>query len=236
MTAARLAPLARPLLLLAGLLVAGLALRQLPGASPQALLGRWVTGHGPLGALAFVAAGGALCAVGLPRQAVAFAGGLALGPWAGGALSLLAMLAGCALDFAWARGLARDWARRRLRGRWARLDAFLAANPFAATLTLRLLPVGSNVLLNLLAGTSGVAFAPFLAATALGYLPQTAVFALLGAGTRVDRTAQLWLGLALFAASAGLGLALLRRAAGKQARLGSAQTRKGSEDPLIPLL
>ncbi len=229
----RAAPLARPLFLLAGLLAAGLAVRQIPGLSPQALLGRWVTGHGPLGALAFVAGGGALCALGLPRQAVAFAGGLALGAWPGAALSLLAMLAGCALDFAWARVLARDWARRRLRGRWARLDAFLAANPFTATLTLRLLPVGSNVALNLLAGTSGVAFAPFLAASALGYLPQTAVFALLGAGTRVDRTAQLWLGMALFAASAALGLGLLRRGARKEA-LGSAQTRKGSEDPLIP--
>ncbi len=209
--ASRVALLARPLLLLAGLVAAGLALRQMPGLAPQAMLERWVTGQGPLGALAFVAGGGALCALGLPRQAVAFAGGFALGAWTGGALALLAMLAGCTLDFAWARGVARDWARRRLRGRGARLDAFLAANPFTATLTLRLLPVGSNVVLNLLAGVSGVAFAPFLAATALGYLPQAAVFALLGSGTRVERGAQLWLGLALFAASAGLGLVLLRR-------------------------
>ncbi len=209
--ASRVALLARPLLLLVGLVAAGLALRQLPGLAPQAMLGRWVTGHGALGALAFVAGGGALCALGMPRQAVAFAGGFALGAGQGGALSLLAMLVGCALDFAWARGVARDWARRRLRGRAARLDAFLAANPFTATLTLRLLPMGSNVLLNLLAGVSGVAFAPFLAATTLGYLPQAAVFALLGAGTRVDRGAQFWLGLALFAASAGLGLVLLRR-------------------------
>ncbi len=207
----RVALLARPLLLLAGLVAAGLALRQMPDLAPQAMLGRWVTGQGPLGALAFVAGGGALCAVGLPRQAVAFAGGFALGAWTGGALAMLAMLAGCALDFAWARGVARDWARRRLRGRGARLDAFLAANPFTATLTLRLLPVGSNVVLNLLAGVSGVAFAPFLAATALGYLPQAVVFALLGAGTRVERGAQLWLGLGLFAVSAGLGLVLLRR-------------------------
>lgn len=207
----RVALLARPLLLLAGLVAAGLALRQMPGLAPQAMLGRWVTGQGPLGALAFVAGGGALCALGLPRQAVAFAGGFALGAWTGGALALLAMLVGCALDFAWARGVARDWARRRLRGRGARLDAFLAANPFTATLTLRLLPVGSNVVLNLLAGVSGVAAGPFVAASALGYVPQTAVFALLGGGVRVSQGAQVAVAAVLLALSIALGLALARK-------------------------
>ena len=93
-----------------------------------------------------------------------------------------------------------------------RLDRFLAANPLTATLTLRLLPVGNNLVLNLLAGVSAMAAAPFLGATLVGYIPQTLVFALAGSGTQVDRTHQIGLAAALFVASAALGLLLLRAA------------------------
>ena len=84
-------------------------------------------------------------------------------------------------------------------------------NPFWATLSLRLLPIGSNILLNLLAGVSGIAAPPFLAATLLGYVPQTIIFALLGGGVQVGHAAQVALAVILFAASLGGGLLLLRR-------------------------
>lgn len=200
--------MSRPVLLLAGLVLAGLALRGLGLDSTVASAGE----HGP--ALFVVLAAGA-CALGVPRQVAAYAGGLAFGFWPGTALALLAMVLGCVLDFGWARLVARDWAARRLRagGRLARLDAFLAANPFTATLTLRLLPVGNNLALNLLAGVSGVAAVPFVLGSALGFIPQTAVFALLGGGVRVEHGAQVAVAVALFAASAGLGVVLMRRRA-----------------------
>jgi uncharacterized membrane protein YdjX (TVP38/TMEM64 family) len=170
----------------------------------------------PAGTLAFVAAGAILSAAGVPRQVVAFAAGYAFGFWHGAALALLAQMLGCAADFWLARVAARAWAMRRIQaaaaGRMARLDRFLAANPFTATLTLRLLPVGNNLVLNLLAGVSAMAAAPFLAATLVGYVPQTLVFALAGSGTQVDRTHQIILAAALFVASAALGLLLLRSA------------------------
>lgn len=200
--------MSRPVLLLAGLVLAGLALRGLGLDSTVASAGE----HGP--ALFVVLAAGA-CALGVPRQVAAYAGGLAFGFWPGTALALLAMVLGCVLDFGWARLVARDWAARRLRagGRLARLDAFLSANPFTATLTLRLLPVGNNLALNLLAGVSGVAAVPFVLGSALGFIPQTAVFALLGGGVRVEHGAQVAVAVALFAASAGLGVVLMRRRA-----------------------
>lgn len=196
----------KPVLLLAGLVAAGLALRALGLDGQVAEAGR----HGPA-LFVLLAAGG--CALGMPRQLAAYAGGLAFGFWAGAALSLLAMVLGCIADFAWARLVARDWARRRLArgGRAARLDQFLSANPFTATLTLRLLPVGNNFALNLLAGVSGIAATPFVLGSALGFVPQTAVFALLGAGVRVGQGEQVAIAVALFAASAALGWRLLRR-------------------------
>ena len=197
----------RPVLLVVGLVGAGLLLRG-TGVGDFEHAGQ----HGPL---AFVLLGALACAVGVPRQAVAYAGGLAWGFWPGVVLGLAAQVLGCAATLAWSRLVARRWAarwlRRRAGGRLARLDAFLARNPFTATLTLRLLPAGSNVVLNLAAGVSAVPAGPFLAASALGYVPQTAVFALLGGGVRVEHALQVALACALFAASLVLGAALLRR-------------------------
>jgi uncharacterized membrane protein YdjX (TVP38/TMEM64 family) len=197
----------RPALLALGLVGVGLLLRGAGiGSVPDA--GR----HGPL---ATVLLGAVACAVGAPRQAVAYAAGLAWGFWPGMALALTAQLLGCATTMLWSRLIARRWAadllRRRATGRLARLNGFLARNPFTSTLTLRLLPAGSNVLLNLVAGVSGIPAVPFLAASALGYLPQTAVFTLLGSGVRVGHATQVALAAALLILSFLLGVALLRR-------------------------
>ena len=198
----------RPALLVAALVGAGLALRRLglDGAVARA---------GEAGPLAFAGLGTLACAIGVPRQAVAYAGGLAFGFWPGGALALVAEILGCACDFFAVRLLGRRWAERwlqgRAEGRLGRLDRFLAARAFTATLTLRLLPVGSNIALNLLAGVTGVAAGPFLLASLIGYVPQTAVFALLGGGVRVSQGAQVALAAALFAVSIALGVLLLRR-------------------------
>ncbi len=219
--AAKLAALRKPALLLAGLLLAGLVLRLIAAEGGAGLLARLSGAHDPAAVLLLGLVGSALCAVGLPRQMLAFACGYALGAWAGAALALLTQVLGCAADFIWARAVARDWARRRIAAspRLARMDVYLGANPFTATLTLRLLPVGNNLALNLLAGVSAVGFAPFLAGSALGYLPQTIIFTLIGSGAHVDRGVQLGVGIALFLISAGVGLVVLRRQAGKGAVL-----------------
>lgn len=219
--------LGRPVLFLAGLVGAGLALHAFAragGFEAQAIQ-RWFAGTGLAGEAVFIALGAVACAVGLPRQAVAFAGGYAFGFGHGVAVAWAAMLVGLAASFWWARLVGRGWAERRLPAPLRKVDRFVAENPFSATLTLRLLPVGNNLALNLLAGLSGVAFGPFVAGSALGYLPQTIVFALLGAGVRVERETQIALGVVLFLASAGLGLWLLARhrraqALGRAAGLG----------------
>lgn len=198
----------RPALLLLGLVGAGALLH-------EAGLRDTVSEAGRRGPLAYVLLGAMACAVGVPRQVVAYAGGLAWGFWPGTALGLVAQVMGCATTLLWSRLVARRWAagwlRRREAGRLARLDAFLARNPFTATLTLRLLPVGSNMVLNLVAGVSAVPAGRFLAASAVGYLPQTVVFALLGGGVRVEHTAQVALAVALFVLSLALGMTLLWR-------------------------
>ncbi len=207
---------ARPLLLLGGLVGAGLLLRLLPAGGVAGLLAHEAGEGGPWQAIDLAALGAALCAVGVPRQVVCYACGLAFGVREGALLALAAQLAGCAANLLWARLAARDWAARRLSGRLsggrlARLDRAIAERPFAATLSLRLLPVGNNLLLNLAAGVSSVAAWPFLAASALGFVPQTLVFALAGSGAQIGHGTQLLLAGLLFAVSAALGWFLLAR-------------------------
>ena len=205
----------RLLLLGLGLVAAGLLLRWF-GLSPDtASMDVLLAGQGALAPVVFVLLGAAATAAGVPRQAVAFLGGYGFGALAGGALAMAAQLLGAAIAFGWARLVARPWAERRLAGRFGPrlrpLVGMLRESPFGAALALRLMPIGNNLALNLLAGMSGIAALPFLAASALGYLPQTVVFALLGKGVRVDGGWQIGLAAAMFAASIALGLWLWRR-------------------------
>jgi uncharacterized membrane protein YdjX (TVP38/TMEM64 family) len=202
-------------LLAAGLLAFGALLREMGGVPGTAWVDATIRDEGLWGEIVFVAVGAALTAAGLPRQSIAFLGGYAYGAALGTALGLAAQLLGCAAAYGWARLLGRDWAERRLAGRFGHrlrpLRDVLAGSPFGGTLALRLLPVGSNLALNLLAGMAALKVLPFLAGSALGYLPQTVVFALLGKGIRVEGAWQLGLAAVLLAVSVGIGLWLLRR-------------------------
>ncbi len=203
------------LLMVAGLALGGFLLRALGAAPGTEWVDLYIRDQGLLGETLFVLAGAAATAVGVPRQAVAFLAGYAFGTVIGVGVALAAQLLGCALAFFWAGAVGRGWAERRLAGRFGpRLRPVvetLRENPFGAALALRLFPVGSNLALNLLAGMSAIPALPFLAASALGYLPQTVIFALLGKGVRVDGAWQLALSGLLLAVSVGLGLWLMRR-------------------------
>ena len=215
MSAARRRSVGKLLVLAAGLVLGGLLLRALGAAPGTDWVDHYIRGRGLLGETIFLLAGAAASAAGLPRQGVAFLGGYAFGAVVGTGLGLAAQLLGAAIAFVWARLVGRDWAERRLAGRLGRrlrpLRDALAESPFNTTLALRLLPVGNNLALNLLAGMAGIAAAPFLLASAVGYLPQTLVFALLGKGVRVDGAWQIGLAAAMLLGSVLLGLRLLRR-------------------------
>ena len=213
--ATRRRALAKLGLLVAGLVLAGFLLRVVGVVPGTALVDRYIRGQGLVGEILFVVLGAGLTAAGLPRQGIAFLGGYAFGAALGVALGLLAQVLGAALAFGWARLIGSGWAERRLAGRFGHrlrpLRDAIAEQPFGTTLALRLLPVGNNLALNLLAGMAGIAAWPFLAASALGYLPQTVIFALLGKGVRVDGGWQLGSAAAMLVLSVWLGFRLLRR-------------------------
>ncbi len=170
-----------------------------------------VRGKGWSGNLVFLAVGALTTALSFPRQVVAFLGGYAFGFVEGTVLATLATLLGCIGGFYFARWLGRGWVQRRFPGRIRKLDDFLHAHPFSMTLLVRLLPVGSNALTNLLAGVSSVRALPFFAGSAVGFLPQNLVFALAGSGINLDPALRLSLATFLFVISSLLGIWLYRR-------------------------
>jgi len=169
-----------------------------------------IKGKGLTGDMIFLFVGAAVTAVGFPRQIVAFLGGYAFGFTAGTGLALLSTTLGCALAFVYARLLGRSLVQRHFSRRIAKFEAVLADSPVLTTVLIRFLPVGSNVVTNLIAGVSRVRAVPFFAGSAIGYLPQTVVFVLIGSGVQIDPTFRIGLGAALFVASAALGIYLLR--------------------------
>jgi uncharacterized membrane protein YdjX (TVP38/TMEM64 family) len=164
-----------------------------------------VRGQGLVGTLVFVAVGAIFTGIGLPRQVFALVSGYLYGATIGTAYALLAEMFGVWLGFVYGRYFGRDTLVRRFPHRVRQLDELLTRHPFSVTLAVRLFPVGNNLLVNLLAGVSSIGLFPFIAASALGHLPQTMVFAMAGSGIAQNDFLQGALAVILFSVSAGIG-------------------------------
>ena len=201
------------LLLIASLAALGFLAKH--GHLADMLSERWidteVRGQGWHGHLIFLAVGALTTALGFPRQVIAFLGGYAFGFIAGTGLAAVAAVMGCVLAFFYARWLGRSLIQNRFPGRIRKVDAFLHEHPFSMAVVIRLLPVGSNVVTNLLAGVSSVRGLPFFAGSGIGYLPQTMVFALAGSGVNFNPALRLTLAGVLFVVSSLIGVWLYRR-------------------------
>lgn len=170
-----------------------------------------VRGNGLHGYGLFLAAGALMTAIGLPRQVVAFFGGYAFGVLLGLLLGAVAALGGCMLAFYYARLFGRSLVRRLFPEKLQRFDDFVQGHAFSMTLIMRLLPVGSNLVTNLIAGVSRIHKPGFFAGSFVGYLPQTLVFALAGSGLTVGSQWQIGLSIVLLVVSGLLGVRLYRR-------------------------
>ncbi len=197
---------------MAGTMVAiTFSLPLLGAASAQSTLQHLVSEGGVRGPALFLLLATALTAIGLPRQIPAFVAGYAFGPWSGAAIALLSQILACGIDFSWSRMMGRSFVYRRFGPALRKIDSTLAARPFIATLAFRLMPVGSNILLNLAAGLSSVRALPFITASAIGFIPQTIIFALIGRGSAPTHAYVLAIGAAMFVLSAICGIMLLRK-------------------------
>ncbi|WP_079171177.1 MULTISPECIES: TVP38/TMEM64 family protein [unclassified Streptomyces] len=176
-----LSPRARLALLV--LLLAGGAAAVLT-YEPQRLLsdGGWPPQTGGAGAAVLFGVAYGLCTSAfVPRPVLNLAAGALFGAHAGLAAAVGGTVLGAGIAFALGRVLGQDGLRPLLRGRFLELaDGQLSRHGFRSTLAIRLFPGVPFAAANYCAAVSRMGYAPFLAGTGLGCVPNTAAYVIAG--------------------------------------------------------
>lgn len=128
-----------------------------------------------------------LVALGGPRQAVAVLYGIRYGFVEGAVFSTAITLVGALFTFYFAQYflgqvVARKWSRRLDKSR-----DLVSRLGWRGILAIRLFPVGSNLITNILSGVLKMNVQHFLWGSFLGYLPQMLIFSYLGSGLVFDQ-------------------------------------------------
>jgi len=132
--------------------------------------------------MAYVALYIAAVTLSLPGGAIlTTTGGILFGGLVGGLAAIVGATIGATCLFLIARSAFGEFLVRRAGPRLASLAAGFREDAFNYLLFLRLVPVFPFFLINLAPALLGVRLAPFVAATALGIIPATFVFAFVGA-------------------------------------------------------
>lgn len=167
--------------------------------------------HGWQGYLLYVVMVAFFTALAVPRQVMSFLGGYAFGAILGTSLITVGATIGCIIAFYYARLSAKDALQQRFGKHVAKFDAFFARNPFSMSFIVRCLPLGNNLMTSMLAGVSSVPAPQFFIGSFLGYIPQNAIFALLGSGMTVSPVERISVSAVLFALSCIFGYFLYRK-------------------------
>ncbi|GAA4786480.1 TVP38/TMEM64 family protein [Streptomyces sanyensis] len=133
-------------------------------------------------AVALYAAGYGVCAAAfVPRPVLNLAAGALFGSQAGLVAALGGTVLGAGIAFTLGRVLGRDALRPLLRGRLIHAaDGQLSRHGFRSMLAVRLFPGVPFAAANYCAAVSRMGYAPFLLATGLGSIPNTAAYVVAG--------------------------------------------------------
>ncbi|MFJ4866022.1 MULTISPECIES: TVP38/TMEM64 family protein [unclassified Streptomyces] len=176
-----LAPWVRLSLLVVLLVAAGVCVLLY---EPQRILSEgWPPGL-PVGSavLLFAAAYGVCTAAFVPRPLLNLAAGAVFGTQFGLVAAVGGTVLGGAISFGLGRILGQEALRPFLRGRWLQAaDGQLSRHGFRSMLAVRLFPGVPFVVANYCAAVSRCGWGPFLLATAVGVVPNTAAYVIAGA-------------------------------------------------------
>ncbi len=151
---------------------------------PQRILSEgWPPGL-PVGTavMLFAAAYGVCTAAFVPRPLLNLAAGAVFGTQFGLVAAVGGTVLGAAISFGLGRIMGQEALRPFLRGRWLQAaDGQLSRHGFRSMLAVRLFPGVPFVVANYCAAVSRCGWGPFLLATAVGVVPNTAAYVIAGA-------------------------------------------------------
>jgi uncharacterized membrane protein YdjX (TVP38/TMEM64 family) len=122
---------------------------------------------------------------GLPRQIAALVAGINLGAAIGAIIATLAATVGCWITFTLSRYVLSQKIRAKYPKKINVLSDFIGEKTFLKTIVIRILPIGSNFLTNIIAGVSKVSVKAFVSGSFIGFIPQMVIFSLAGSGIRL---------------------------------------------------
>jgi uncharacterized membrane protein YdjX (TVP38/TMEM64 family) len=137
--------------------------------------------HYGMAAVLFIVAYTLATGVSVPGATVmTLAGGFLFGSVLGTLYVNLGATTGATLAFLASRYLLRDWVEHKFGQQLEAFQKGFAENAFHYLLTLRLIPIFPFFLVNLLSGLTRVSIATYIAATAIGIIPGSFVYAYAG--------------------------------------------------------
>ncbi|MER5888446.1 TVP38/TMEM64 family protein [Streptomyces sp. NPDC001941] len=145
----------------------------------------------------------------VPRPILNIAAGALFGTQAGLASSLAGTVLGAGIAFTLGRVLGQDALRPLVRGRWLKAaDGQLSRHGFRSMMAIRLFPGVPFAAANYCAAVSRMGYVPFLVATGLGSVPNTAAYVVAGS-TASSPTSPAFLAAMGFIVLSGAGAAVV---------------------------
>lgn len=151
-----------------------------------------------------------LSCIGLPRQVVAFTCGYFFGIIIGALYATITVTIAAFFTFKLASFFQQGYLAKKYNKQLIKLEAFLSDNTFSKALIIRLLPVGSNFLTNILAGIANVPLRPYLAGSCIGFIPQMIIFSLVGSGVKLAESTHIMAAVILLTIATLLGWRLYK--------------------------
>ncbi|MGC0209491.1 TVP38/TMEM64 family protein [Streptomyces levis] len=167
---------------------------------------------GAAAALVFAVAYGVCTVAFVPRPLLNLAGGALFGSQVGLGVALAGTVLGAGIAFCLGRALGQEALRPLLRGRWLKAaDGQLSRHGFRSMLAVRLFPGVPFWAANYCASVSRMGLLPFLLATALGSIPNTAAYVVAGARASTPTSPAFLIALACIALPALAGVVVAWR-------------------------
>lgn len=159
---------------------------------------RWLTNYihqnGIAGSTVILLTSIIFLAISGSKQVIAFMFGLIYPLSMGVGMTIVACMLAALLNYIAAYFFMGEQLVKKYPQKMGQFKRFTHHKPFLKILLLRLFPIGSNVLTNILSGSIRMPLFPFLTASLIGYIPQIFIFVLVGAGVQSSSHAMTYLG------------------------------------------